>query len=207
MCVALADIYRHRRSVIGSLFSHISAIPSFATRLALLQTLISVHDVSVLRGALPLLTPLLDDKSDESQWLATQSTFEQEAYLQLVFRAFTAQSVALLSDKESDAGSFVRKLLNGNVQSLVAPRLRELLLERLASDVFGALPSEAKVAYFGLIVQGLQNVEDSTQSTAVKSALKRFELDVTSLILVIDDLSKPLHEPTAQPKKQKQDGR
>jgi len=32
-------------------------------------------------------------------------------------------------------------------------------------------------------------------------------LDVTSLILVIDDLSKPLHDNTAQPKKQRQDGR
>jgi U3 small nucleolar RNA-associated protein 10 len=175
--------------------------------MALLKTLVNVHDVSILRGALPLLTPLLDDKSAESQWVQNLSSLEREAYLKLVFSSFTAQSVALLSDKESDAGSFVRKLLNGNVQSLVAPRLRELLLERLASDVFGALPSEAKVAYFGIIVQGLQNVEDSTQSTTVKAALKRFELDVTSLILVIDDLSKPLHETTAQPKKQKQDGR
>jgi U3 small nucleolar RNA-associated protein 10 len=175
--------------------------------MALLKTLVNVHDVSTLRGALPLLTPLLDGNSDESQWLNNLSAQEKETYLQLVFSSFTSQSVALLSDKESDAGSFVRKLLNGNVQTLVAPRLRELLLERLAADVFGALPSEAKVAYFGLIVQGLQNVEDSAQSTAVKAALKRFELDVTSLILVIDDLSKPLHDNTAQPKKQRQDGR
>ena len=175
--------------------------------MALLKTLVNVHDVSILRGALPLLTPLLDDQSDESQWVTNLSAQEKESYLQLVFSSFTSQSISLLSDKESDAGSFVRKLLNGNVQSLVAPRLRELLLERLAADVFGALPSEAKVAYFGLIVQGLQNVEDSAQSTSVKAALKRFELDVTSLILVIDDLSKPLHDNTAQPKKQRQDGR
>jgi U3 small nucleolar RNA-associated protein 10 len=175
--------------------------------MALLQTLAGVHDASVLRGTLPLLTPLLDIKSDESQWLASLSDLERDSYLQKIFNSFTAQSVGLLTDKESDAGSFVRNLLNNNSQSAIAPRLRELLLERLASDVFGALPSEAKVTYFGQVVQGLQNMEDSTQATTVKVALKRFELDVTSLILVIDDLSKPLHETTAQPKKQKQDGR
>jgi len=174
--------------------------------MALLQTLAGVHDASVLKGTLPLLTPLLDAKSAESQWLAGLSAQEQGSYLKNIFNSFTAQSVGLLTDKESDAGSFVRSLLSNKSQSTIAPHLRALLLERLASDVFGALPSEAKVAYFGQVVQGLQNMEDSAQATTVKAALKRFELDVTSLILVIDDLSKPLHETTAQPKKQKQDG-
>jgi hypothetical protein len=131
---------------------------------------------------------------------------EAEAYLKLVFGAFSTQSASLLTDKECEAGAFVRDLLKGTSQSSAAPRLRELLLERFASGVFGALSSEAKVAYFGQVVKGLHNLDDGAQIATVKASLKRFDLDVTSLILVIDDLSRPLHETTAQPKKQKQDG-
>ena len=49
--------------------SHVSAIPLLSIRITLLKTLSGVHDTSVLRGALPLLTPLLED-SDETTWLA-----------------------------------------------------------------------------------------------------------------------------------------
>jgi U3 small nucleolar RNA-associated protein 10 len=184
--------------------SHVSAIPLLSIRITLLKTLSGVHDTSVLRGALPLLTPLLED-SDETTWLASLPEQGRDQYLGLLLDAFTGQSASLLSDKESDAGKFVISLLGDGVQSQLASKLRELLLERFASSVFGALQSEQRVSYFGHIVKGQHNLEDIAQVSMVKAVLKRFELDVTSLILVIDDLSRPLSDSVAHPKKQKQD--
>jgi U3 small nucleolar RNA-associated protein 10 len=184
--------------------SHVSAIPSLASRVTLLNTLAGVHDTSVLRGTLPLLTPVLED-SDESRWLASLPQQDRDHYLGLLFNAFTGQSASLLADKESELGKFVQFLLSEGAQTPLASQLRELLLERFAASVFGSLESEQKVSYFGLIVKCLHSLDDTAQVTMVKAVMKRFELDVTSLILVIDDLARPLSDTVAHPKKQKQD--
>lgn len=186
--------------------SHVSAIPSLATRVTLLSTLAGVHDTSVLRGALALLAPLLED-TEESRWLASQPQQGRDHYLGLLFGAFTGQSASLLADKEGDATEFVKSLLGEGAQSPLASKLRELLLERFAITVFGVLESEQRVSYFGLVVKCLHTLDDTVQVTMVKAVLKRFELDVTSLILVIDDLSRPLSDTVGHPKKQKQDAK
>ena len=203
---AETDYDSHRRSVIGSLLSHARAIQAPSTRLALLRTLTGVHDTAVLRGVLPLISSLLDEQSQERQWLDSLSAIDRDQYIQLLAGAFTAQSAALLVDKESDAGKIARSLLGSGSTPLEA-QLRELLLRRMASGVFDALPSDHKVSCFGHIVKTLHALDEPSQSTVVKNSLKRFNLDVTSLILIIDDLSKSLSDTSAQPKKQKQDTR
>lgn len=188
------------------MLSHVRAIQAPSTRLALLRTIGGVHDTAVLRGVLPLISTLLDEQSQERQWLDSLSAIELDEYVQLLTGAFTAQSAALLVDKESDAGQTARSLL-GPGQTPLEARLRELVLQRMISGVFDALPSDHKVSCFGHIVKMLHSLDEPSQSTVVKSSLKRFNLDVTSLILIIDDLSKPLSDTSAQPKKQKQDTR
>lgn len=152
------------------------------------------------------MSSLLDAQSQERAWLDALSVTEKDLYLQLVVGALTAQSASLLADPESDAGKVVRSLL-GTGQDDLSARLRQLVLERMALGVFEALPSEDKVACLGHIVKTLHTLDEPIQATVIKAALKRFNLDVTSLILVIDDLSRPLSDTTTQPKKQKQDGR
>lgn len=188
------------------MLSHVRAFQAPSIRIALLRSINGVHDTSVFRGSLPLLSDLLDAQSEERSWLAGLSADERDAYLKLVVGSLAPQSAALLVDRESDAGKITRSLI-GPEQDALAARLRELVLEQMASGVFDALPSEHKVASFGHIVKTLHALDESTQASVVKAALKRFNLDVTSLILVIDDLSKPLSDTSAQPKKQKQDGR
>ena len=199
-----ANNISHRRSVIGSLLSHVRAIQAPSTRLALLRTIAGVHDTAVLRGVLPLISTLLNEQSQERLWLDTLSPNERDEYVQLLAGAFTAQSAALLVDKDSDAGKVAHSLL-GPGQTKLEARLRELVLQRMVSGVFDALPSDHKVSCFGHIVKQLHSLDDASQSTVVKTSLKRFNLDVTSLILIIDDLSKSLSDTSAQPKKQKQD--
>lgn len=188
------------------MLSHTVAFQTPSIRIALLRTLAGVHDTSLLRGALPLLSSLLNVQNEERAWLDTLADKEQNEYLRLVVGSLTAQSTSLLVDRDSDAGKIIRSLL-GHGQDDLSARLRQLVLDRMASGVLDSLPSEDKVACLGHIVKTLHSLDDAAQASVVKASLKRFNLDVTSLILVIDDLSKPLSDSVAQPKKQKQDGR
>lgn len=101
--------HRHRRAIIASLLSHLAAWQSMSGRIAVLESLAGVLDSSVLRGVLPLLTPLLSAKSEEYRWLLQESAQEQSRYLALLIGIINKQSAQVLADTDAEAWKFVLK--------------------------------------------------------------------------------------------------
>lgn len=90
----------HRHAVIGCILSHVNSWRSVRERRSLLASLSGIADTSHLRGILPLLSPLSNDKSEEAIWLFQQSDSDQVEYLDQLFDCLTPQSATLLSNEQ-----------------------------------------------------------------------------------------------------------
>ena len=108
----------YRRAVIGCILSHLIAWRSQRQRCTLLVSLSGITDSSLFRGVLPLLSPLDDDTSEESVWLAHLSDRDHTEYLDQVFATLTPQSGSMLgSDEEGEAWKMILAWISHSAQS------------------------------------------------------------------------------------------
>nr|XP_019043454.1 hypothetical protein I302_08031 [Kwoniella bestiolae CBS 10118]OCF22384.1 hypothetical protein I302_08031 [Kwoniella bestiolae CBS 10118] len=193
----------HRRAVLGCLISHVISYRSIRERLILLRLIANVHDHTILRGLLPLLTALGDAKDEETAWLHSLPTEDRREYLALLFSTFRKESVNVLADEQSGAWEFLLASLDGGRSSALYGQLRELALQRMVDGVFTALASNQKIEYFMALIQSLHALP-SEESLATSKILEQFDLDTASIVEIIEHLSEPL-ETTVHRKKQRQD--
>lgn len=108
---------RHRRAIITSLLSHAVAWRSYAARNSLLAVYTSINDPTVLREVLPLLSPLADEASDESAWLAALPAKDQVSYIHLLLSCVKPSSVSVLNEMESPAWALVQTITSSTATS------------------------------------------------------------------------------------------
>jgi len=90
--------------------SHAQAIRSYKDRNTLLDILSGTAHSAQLQGVQPLLLPLVDNDSEECQWLSTRSKNEILKYLEKIFTPYRAQSVKVI-DNDSEAWKNLLQLL------------------------------------------------------------------------------------------------
>ena len=112
-----------KRAMLSSLVSQLVAWQSMHARLSLLETLSSVHDAAVLKGVIPIWSGLVIGDSEESQWLASHSQREQDAFLKVLGKTLDKGSGTALVNVEGESWRYFLGLLSS------APASRE-------SDVF-----------------------------------------------------------------------
>ncbi|WVQ84520.1 hypothetical protein IAT38_006674 [Cryptococcus sp. DSM 104549] len=193
----------HRRAIIGYLLSHITAHRSTTSRLALLNLLSDVHDTSVLRGAIPLLSALADDADEESAWLAAVQEGKREEYLGKLWGALGVESVQVLGEQGSAGWALLLSLLDAGKTSRFHGKLRELSLERMLDGVFTALSPTQKIEYTVALIESLR-VLPTDDALATNKVLEKLEMEPAVLIELIEVLSEPL-EMSMNRKRQKQD--
>ncbi|KAK8849743.1 hypothetical protein IAR55_005078 [Kwoniella newhampshirensis] len=193
----------HRRAVIGCLTSHIVAYRAHRERLILLDLLSDVSDSTLLRGVLPLLTVLENEKNDETIWLSELSSEASAEYLGVLFGTLRPQTVSVLTDQQSSAWTFLLSVLGGSCVSSFHAQMRELSLHRMVDGVFAVLPVPEQIEYVLALIQSLHSLPtDDILST--KEIMEKFELEPAIITELIDNLSQPL-ETTVHRKKQRQD--
>ncbi|WVQ66419.1 uncharacterized protein L199_004599 [Kwoniella botswanensis] len=193
----------HRRAVLGCLISHIISYRSIRERLVLLKLVSNIYDHTILRGLLPLITALKDEKDEESVWLSGLARDTRKEYLALLFSTFRKESVNVLADEQSGAWQFLLSILHMNAASHLQHQLRELSLQRMIDGVFAAIPPNQKTEYTLALIQSLHALS-SEESLATSKLLERFDLDTSSIVEIIEHLSQPL-ETTVHRKKQRHD--
>lgn len=148
---------QHRRAILGSLYSHIQAWDALGPRVILLSSLSGVHDTAPFRGVWPILAPLLDAKSEETVSLAVRSATERETYLSLLVGTLTKPAVPTFGDEDGKAWDFVLSSLSAEGQ--VAAAVRRLVLQRMSTEVFAALPANLQIAFVTAVVQSLHDLD------------------------------------------------
>jgi U3 small nucleolar RNA-associated protein 10 len=103
---------QNRRAIIYALLSHAIAWRSLPARQSILSSLAGVHDNSIFRGVLPLLSPLAENKSDEASWLTLKLGREQGEYLSLLFDTLQKGTASILADPNAEPWKFLLSLLS-----------------------------------------------------------------------------------------------
>nr|XP_019009268.1 uncharacterized protein I206_05916 [Kwoniella pini CBS 10737]OCF48049.1 hypothetical protein I206_05916 [Kwoniella pini CBS 10737] len=193
----------HRRAVLGCLISHIVSHRSIRDRLTLLRLLVDIHDHSILRGLLPLLLVLQDEKHHETIWLNSLEPVDRKDYLALLFSAVNKESVSVLADQQAGVWNFLLSALHTEESSALLGQLREISFKRMVDGVFETLPTAQKIEYTLAIIQSLHNLS-SEESLATSKLLQSFKLDTPGVVEVVEQLAEPL-ETTVHRKKQRND--
>lgn len=110
------------RAIIASLCSHLVAWRALSPRLLILQSLAAVREHAVLKGVMPLISPLSENSSEESAWLASLSASERATYLDLLLARLDKHSAPLLASPESEVWKLVESLFTTAVSSRESPR-------------------------------------------------------------------------------------
>ncbi|WVN90881.1 uncharacterized protein L203_106124 [Cryptococcus depauperatus CBS 7841] len=193
----------HRRAVIGSLMSHIVSYRAIRPRLALFSLLSNVHDTSILRSTINLLSSLLDNSSEEYVWLSQVPEVLQTQYLEALISSLKPQSVNVLSEAGGHGWIVLLSLLDVSNSSQFIKQLRQFSLRAMVSGVFSALTTHQQIEYTIALIRCIHVLPAEDAHYTLKF-LKQLDLGVDSLLRLIDNLSDPL-EMNASRKKQKRD--